>query len=144
MALCPQSWAPAISWTLGSRRVSRTPVLSDGTTTFEQVTDYRPPSWFAYEVSGFTNVLGRFVTGARGTWAFAPATNGGTAITWTYAFRLRRFRGAAVRLLIAPVWRLYMRRALDVTVREVQRSRQTTTQSRSAKPGHGPLTAPLH
>jgi hypothetical protein len=93
--------------------------LSDGTTAFEHVVDYRPSSSFTYEVSGFTNALGRLVTGARGGWRFGPAADGGTAIEWTYAFRPRRFCAAAVRFLIAPVWRLYMRRALAATVREI-------------------------
>lgn len=101
--------------------VSRRPVLSDGTAAFERVTRYEPGSYFAYEVSGFTNALGRFVTGARGSWTFEPTADGGTAIEWTYAFRPRRLRRTLVRLVIAPVWRLYMRRVLDATVREIRR-----------------------
>lgn len=101
--------------------VSRRPVLSDGTTAFERVTRYEPGSYFAYEVSGFTNALGRFVTGAVGSWAFEPTADGGTAIEWTYAFRPRRLRRAVVRLVVAPVWGLYMRRVLDATVREMRR-----------------------
>jgi Polyketide cyclase / dehydrase and lipid transport len=101
--------------------VSRRPVLSDGTATFEQVTDYNPPSGFAYEVSGFTNILGRFVHGARGSWTFSPTAQGGTLIEWTYGFRPKRFRSLATRLLIVPIWRPYMRRALAATVREVHR-----------------------
>jgi hypothetical protein len=101
--------------------VSRRPVLSDGTAAFELITQYEPHSHFAYEVSGFTNALGRFVTGARGSWTFEPTADGGTAIEWTYAFRSRRLRRTLVRLVIAPVWRLYMRRALDATVRELRR-----------------------
>ncbi len=101
--------------------VSRRPVLSDGTTAFEQVTRYEPGSYFAYEVSGFTNALGRFVIGARGSWTFDPTADGGAAIEWTYAFRPRRLRRTLVRLVIAPVWRLYMRRVLEATVRELRR-----------------------
>lgn len=99
----------------------RNPVLSDGTTAHEEITDNRPPSYFAYEVSGFTNILGRFVTGARGEWTFIPASDGGTVITWTYTFRPLERRTAAVRLLIAPLWAIYMRRALAATVKELQR-----------------------
>jgi hypothetical protein len=61
------------------------------------------------------------VHGARGPCTFTPTGDGGTAIEWTYAFRPRRFRALAVRLLIAPLWRPYMRRALAATVREVHR-----------------------
>jgi hypothetical protein len=101
--------------------VSRKPVLSDGTTAFERVTDYDPPSYFAYEVSGFTNILGRLVHGARGSWTFTPKADRETVIEWTYAFRPKRFRRLATRLLIAPMWRPYMRRALAATVREIHR-----------------------
>jgi hypothetical protein len=100
--------------------VSRRPVLSDGTASFERITEYEPHSRFSYDVS-FTNILDRLVTGAHGSWTFEPTADGGTVINWTYAFRPRRLRGALVRLLIAPVWRLYMRRALDATVREIGR-----------------------
>lgn len=102
--------------------VSRRPILSDGTSAYEEVTHRVPPTYFAYEVSGFTNILGRFVHGARGSWTFTPTADGGTAIEWTYAFRPRRLRTLAVRLLIVPMWRAYMRRALRATVREVHSS----------------------
>ncbi|MFD4138722.1 SRPBCC family protein [Streptomyces sp. NPDC058572] len=108
--------------------VSRRPVLSDGTTVFEQITSCSPPDSFAYEVSGLTNVLGRLVHGAIGSWDFARTAGGGTRIGWTYAFRPKRFRTLLVRLLIAPAWRLYMRRALAATRREVGRQTATTAE----------------
>ena len=104
--------------------------LSDGTAAYEQVTDYHPPSWFAYEVSGFTNILGRFVHGARGSWTFSPTEQGGTLIDWTYGFQPKRFRSLATRLLIAPIWRPYMRQALATTVREVHRRSGETSSHR--------------
>ncbi|MEE1940188.1 SRPBCC family protein [Streptomyces sp. TRM 70361] len=99
--------------------VSRRPVLSDGSVVHERITDHQPPSFFGYEVSGFTGLLGWAVHGARGEWRLAPGAGGGTAIEWTYAFRPRRFRRAPVRLAVAPLWRAYMRRALAATVREM-------------------------
>jgi hypothetical protein len=106
--------------------VDRDPVLSDGSTAHERLTGYHPPSDFAYEVSAFTNIMNRFVSGARGSWTFTPTDDGGTAVEWTYALRPRRFRTLAVRLLIAPLWRPYMRRALAATVREVHRQAALT------------------
>jgi len=100
---------------------SRKPQLSDGSEAFEQITAYRPPGYFEYEVSGFTNRFSLLIAGARGDWKFTPTPDGGTAIAWTYAFRPLRFRAIAIRLLIAPVWRRYMQRALDATVSEVHR-----------------------
>jgi hypothetical protein len=101
--------------------VSRRPELSDGSTAFEEITAYRRPEYFEYEVSRFTNGLRLLVTGARGDWTFSPTPDGGTAIAWTYTFRALPFRRIAVRLLVAPVWRRYMRRALAATVGEVDR-----------------------
>jgi Polyketide cyclase / dehydrase and lipid transport len=103
--------------------VSRKPVLSDGTTVYEQITEYTRPKSFAYEVSGFTNPLGGLVSVARGDWQFEPAADGATEIVWTYAFLPRLRRRALVALVIAPLWRRYMRRALDLAVQQIPRDR---------------------
>jgi hypothetical protein len=99
--------------------VSRRPVLSDGTTAYERITGFDSPSSFAYEVSGFTNVFGRLVTAARGDWQFKPAGDGGTEIVWTYAFLPRPRWRPLVALFVAPLWRRYMRRALDLAVAQI-------------------------
>jgi hypothetical protein len=44
---------------------SRNPVLSDGTTANETLTEYTLGHSFAYEVTGFTNILGKLVEGVR-------------------------------------------------------------------------------
>lgn len=100
---------------------SRKPQLSDGSAAHEQITAWHPPWYFEYEVSGFTNILRLLVSGARGDWKFSPRTGGGTVITWTYGFRPLRGRKMVVRLLIVPLWRVYMRRSLARTVTEVER-----------------------
>lgn len=106
---------------------NRKPVLTDGTTAFERITACSPPDSFAYEISGFTNILGRFVHGAVGSWDLTREDDAGTRIEWTYALRPKRLRTLPVRLLIAPFWRLYMRRALAATIREVHRRTGATT-----------------
>ena len=68
---------------------SRNPVLSDGTTANETLTEYTVGHSFAYEVTGFTNILRRLVEGVRGEWTFTPE---GTVIRWTYEFKPRRGR----------------------------------------------------
>ena len=68
---------------------SRNPVLSDQTTANETLTEYTVGHSFAYEVTGFTNILGRLVEGVRGEWTFTPE---GTVIRWTYEFKPRRGR----------------------------------------------------
>jgi hypothetical protein len=111
--------------------VSRNPVFSNGKGAFEQVTTYRPPTSFDYDVSKFTNILGRLVSGAHGSWTFSPdpSASGGpaTVIEWIYSFAPLPLRRSIVRILIAPVWRAYMRRALALTVREVEKSVSSST-----------------
>ncbi len=110
---------------------SRKPQLGDGTSAFEELTAWHAPWYFEYEVSRFTHPLLRsLVSGARGDWKFTPVTAGGTQITWTYSFRPLRYRKTAVRLLIAPLWRGYMRRALERCVDEVERQAPDGAQSR--------------
>jgi hypothetical protein len=74
----------------------------------------------SYHVGGFTNVLGRLVTGADGTWRFRSAGERRTAIEWTYAFVPLPRRRWLVRLVVAPLWRRYMDNALRATVREIE------------------------
>ena len=50
---------------------SRNPILSDGSTATEKLTEYTAGHSFAYEVTGFTNVVLRgLVCGVRGEWTF--------------------------------------------------------------------------
>jgi hypothetical protein len=54
---------------------------------------------FAYEVTGFTNiVLRRLIYGVRGEWTFTP-DDSGAVIRWTYEFKPVRRRCWIVRLL---------------------------------------------
>jgi hypothetical protein len=62
------------------------PVLSDGTTANETLTEYTVGHSFAYEVTGFTNILRKLVEGVRGEWTFTPDGDG-TVIRWTYEFK---------------------------------------------------------
>ncbi len=111
--------------------VSRNPVFSDGKGAFEQITTYNPPTYFDYDVIKFTNVLGRLVSGAHGSWTFSrdPSTSGepATVIEWAYAFAPLPLRRSIVKILIAPAWRAYMRRALALTVREVENAASAST-----------------
>jgi hypothetical protein len=100
--------------------VNRRPVLSDGTTAYEEVTVYEPPTYFAYEVSQFENVLNRFVIGARGDLRFTPTDDGRTELVWTYAFLPRPRRRAFVALAIAPLWRRYMRHGLARAIEQIE------------------------
>lgn len=99
---------------------TRTPRLTDGTAVTERITEYRAGSSFAYEITGFTNVLGRLVAGVRGEWTFTPDGEG-TLVRWTYEFQSRRARLPLVRFVLAPAWRHYMARGLAAAIAEVER-----------------------
>ena len=78
---------------------SRNPILSDRSTATEKLTQYTTGHSFAYEVTGFTNVvLRRLVYGARGEWTYTP-DGSGTVIRWTYELRPLRRRYWLVRHL---------------------------------------------
>ena len=90
--------------------------LADGSEARERLTLHERPHRFAYRVGPFTGPLRHVVDGADGAWWFAPVAGvpGGasTAVTWTYAFRPRGPAWPLVRLVVAPLWRVYARRAL--------------------------------
>lgn len=99
--------------------VSRNPNLTDGSTVTETLTEYDPGHSFAYELTDFTNLLGRLVVGVRGEWTFT-SDGCGTLIRWTYEFKPRPGVRGLVRLGLAPVWRCYMLAALDRTITVVE------------------------
>jgi hypothetical protein len=94
---------------------SRNPDLTDGSTATEALSEYTHGHSFAYELSGFTNVVGRLAHGVRGEWTFTPDGDG-TLIRWTYEFKPRAGRHVLLRFGLAPLWRKYMRVALVKTV----------------------------
>lgn len=99
---------------------SRSPVLTDGSSATETLTEYVDGASFAYELTGFTNVLGRLVHGVRGEWTFTPDGTS-TMIRWTYEFKPRVGRFALVRGGLAPLWSRYMSRGLAGAVDETEK-----------------------
>jgi hypothetical protein len=97
----------------------RRPQFSDGGEAFEEITSYDAPRYFDYQISGFTNAMKRFVARVKGSWLFTD-TPAGTEIVWTYTFYPLPRRRLAVRFL-AAVYVFYMRKAMRLTVQEVQR-----------------------
>ena len=98
--------------------VSRNPILSDGSTATEKLTEVTPGHSFAYEVTGFTNlfVLRRLVYGVRGEWTYTP-DGSGTVIRWTYEFKPLRRRYWLVRHMLVPLWRHYMQAGVEAAAR---------------------------
>ncbi|SDF42205.1 Polyketide cyclase / dehydrase and lipid transport [Lentzea fradiae] len=93
------------------RGESRETWFTDGSHAAEQLTEVVPGHGFAYELSGFTNVLAKLVSGVRGEWSFLP-DGSGTSIRWTYDFRPLRGRRWIVAGPFKPLWTRYMRAAL--------------------------------
>ena len=102
---------------------TRTVHLSDGSSAQELLTKYEHPSYFSYTVSGFTGALRFLTTSANGEWWFSQGASGQTHIKWHYAFNARSFLAVPVLWFIATVlWRGYMRKALSLSVQQIQRN----------------------
>jgi hypothetical protein len=86
------------------------------TSASETLTEYTVGHSFAYEVTEFTNILGRLVEGVRGEWTFTPDGEG-TVIRWTYEFKPLRGRYFLVRCGLAPLWRRYMLAGVEAAAR---------------------------
>lgn len=95
---------------------TRNPVFEDGSRADEQLTEYVEGVSFAYQLSGFTNVLSRLAAGIRGEWNFNPDGDG-TVIRWTYEFLPLPGRRWVLAKPFALLWRRYMNAALDECVR---------------------------
>jgi hypothetical protein len=111
---------------------SRNPDLSDGSTATETLTEYAPGHSFAYELTDFTNALGRLIIGVRGEWTFTPDRDG-TVIRWTYEFKPRPLCRSLIRLALAPLWRPYMRAALEAAARVAEQGASTGRSATSAR-----------
>lgn len=98
----------------------RTIHLKNGDTAREQVTDFQPPSYFAYRVSDFTFVLKHLATQGRGQWWFTSG-EGGTHVKWTYTFMARSaFTQPFLRIFALLLWRGYMRVAIRETKAQLE------------------------
>jgi hypothetical protein len=101
---------------------TRNPQFDDGSQADEQLTEYTDGSSFAYQLTGFTNVLARLAVGVRGEWNFNP-DGPGTLIRWTYEFKPRPGRRWILAGPFAPLWRRYMVAALAACVRTAESAR---------------------
>lgn len=102
---------------------TRTVHLSDGSSASERLNKYQHPSYFSYTVSGFTGALRFFTSSADGEWWFSSNASGQTLIKWRYAFNARSVLAAPILWFIATfLWRGYMRKALQLSAAQVERS----------------------
>lgn len=98
---------------------TRNPQFDDGSQAEEQLTEYTEGSIFAYQLTGFTNVLSRLAAGVRGEWNFNPDGDG-TLIRWTYEFKPLPGRRWILAGPFTPLWRRYMRAALARCVQVIE------------------------
>lgn len=101
---------------------TRTVMLTDGSAAQEALTAYQYPSYFAYQVSGFTGVLRFLAREARGQWWFEPIPGThATSIRWQYEFVSRAaWLEPIVCLITQRLWRGYMRKALRLSKMQVE------------------------
>ena len=101
---------------------TRTILLADGSSAHETLTEYRYPGHFAYDVRGFTGILGRLAKEAHGEWWFDQGSSGAsTAVRWRYAFTSRSAPVSPIVWFITKVlWRGYMRRSLTLAKVQVE------------------------
>ncbi len=95
---------------------SRNPLLTDGSTLSEKLTEYTEPHSFAYEITDFTGSLRLLIKGIRGEWTFTP-DGSGTLIRWCYEFNPLPGRHGFMRRVIAPLWRRYMQQSIEACAR---------------------------
>jgi hypothetical protein len=107
------------AWDTAGR--SRRPRFTDGGTVLETLVEYEPGSSFAYELRDFTDVFGRLVEGVRGEWTFTP-DGLGSVVRWTWEFKANPRSGAVLAAVIVPLYRRYMQRVVDLSVRLAERS----------------------
>lgn len=88
---------------------SRTVHLADGTTSREEITDYKRPLYFAYRTSEYTFALRHLASSARGQWWFDDRGRQ-THVRWTYTFTAKSALTAILlRLFSQFQWAGYMR-----------------------------------
>lgn len=97
----------------------RNPQFDDGSQVDEQLTEYTAGSSFAYQLTGFTNVLSRLAVGVRGEFNVNPDGDG-TLIRWTYEFKALPGRRWILAGPFAPLWRRYMVAALSRCVQVIE------------------------
>lgn len=126
----PETW-DAVGYT-------RTLRLSDSSSVVETITHSEPGEFFAYDLSRFTGILGRLVSGGRAEWTFTPAGFGGsdasggpggssphstsatTNIRWQYRFFPLPGRAFIVRAIVGLVWAPYMQKVLEAIVETIE------------------------
>jgi len=90
---------------------SRNPQFTDGSSADEQLTECAEGTSFAYQLTGFTNVLRYLAAGIRGEWTFTP-DGPGTLVRWSYEFKPLPGRRWIIAGPFKVLWLRWMRAGL--------------------------------
>lgn len=93
--------------------------FSDATTVREELVVFEPGSTYAYNITGFRNVLRHLLTGMRSEWRFTEHAHGATQVELEFALLPLPGRAVVVRAIFAPSWRRYLRRILNRTIAQI-------------------------
>jgi hypothetical protein len=88
-------------------------VLSDGTSTREEILTSDPPKSIHYRITDLTNIFRYLVKEGKASFAFTELTTGETQIDWQYAFVGHNSIAAIIlKPLVSTFWRGFMQSAL--------------------------------
>lgn len=87
-----------------------------------------PPNRLRYEIAEFEGLAGSLMEKAEGQWAFAPASDGASTVSWTYCFTPRNTISRAVLIVSTHLfWRPWMQQGLALMARELEQNPAPTT-----------------
>jgi hypothetical protein len=88
-------------------------VLSDGTSTIEEVLNTDPPKSIHYRITDLTNMFRHLVKEGNASFTFTELPAGETQIDWQYAFIGKNLITVLIlRLLVSTLWKGFMQSAL--------------------------------
>jgi hypothetical protein len=88
-------------------------VLSDGTSTIEEILTSDPPKSIHYRITDLTNIFRYLVKEGKASFTFTELNSGETQIDWQYAFIGHSPIAALIlKPLVSTFWRGYMQSAL--------------------------------
>lgn len=102
--------------------LSRTVYFTDGSKAKEQLLTVEPPQSFTYEITQFTGINKFLISRIHGVWQFSQNSASETGIEWTYSLICHnRFTQLIARVVVAPMLKRYLQRALEVLKRDLEK-----------------------
>jgi uncharacterized protein YndB with AHSA1/START domain len=122
-------------------------LLQGGGRLHEQITEFQPPTRFAYQIDAFERTpLRALASRGFGSWTLTDL-GGRTRVDWTYTFEPRGCaRGVVLAAFLHTFYRGFMRQALRIMTSELYRSGaddRPRRESRSPQEGANLHTSPV-